>query len=381
MKITDVQACVLKGFGEWVLVKINTDGDIHGIGEAYPSHSMGRGTKEVILGMKGLLVGEEPRDVERLTQKILRTNVFSGATSGVVVTAVSGVEIALWDIAGKAAGLPVYRLLGSKFRDRVRVYADVDPRSGTGNPRQSLVAAAKMAVDSGYDAIKIDLRSVRREAGTRWNRAISTAELREMIEDVRTVREAIGPDVGLAVDLHVLADVSSAHRLAAALEPFDLMWLEDPLPPENIEAMARIAAATRTPICTGESLYTAHEFRDLIQRQAADIVSPDIPKTGGLIEARKIAYLAELYYLLLAPHNTSSPVGTIASVHACATIPNFLALEYHGLWVPYWDDIIQHDAPLVQNGAIAVPERPGLGVELNRDVVQGQLLEGESLFD
>lgn len=381
MKITDIQACVLRGFGEWVLVKIYTDEGMYGIGEAYPSHSMGRGTKQAILGMKWLLLGEDPRDVERLTQKVLRTNVFSGATSGVVVTAVSGVEIALWDIAGKVAGLPVYRLLGSKFRDRVRVYADVDPKAAAGNPREALAAAAKKAVESGYDAVKIDLRSVMKEAAIRWNRAISPVELREMIEDVQAVREAIGPDVDLAVDLHVLADASSAQRLAAALEPFDLMWLEDPVPPENVEVMARIAAATHTPICTGESLYTAHEFRDLIQQQAADIVSPDIPKTGGLIEARKIAYLAELYYLLLAPHNTSSPVGTIASVHACATIPNFLALEYHGLWVPYWDDIIQHDAPLIKNGAIAVPERPGLGVEINRDVVQGLLLAGESLFD
>src|SRR5262245_53834631 len=158
MKITDIQACVLRGFGQWVLVKIYTDEGVCGIGEAYPSHSMGRGTKEVILGMKWLLVGEDPRDVERLTQKVLRTNVFSGATSGVVVTAVSGVEIALWDIAGKEAGLPVYRLLGSKFRDRVRVYADVDPKGAVGNPREALAAAARNAVESGYDAVKIDLR-------------------------------------------------------------------------------------------------------------------------------------------------------------------------------------------------------------------------------
>lgn len=380
MKITDVRACVLHGFGEWVLVKIDTDAGIEGIGECYPSHTMGRGTKEIVHGMKWLLEGEDPRDVERLTQKVLRTNVFSGASSGVLVTAMSGVEIALWDIAGKAAGLPVYRLLGSKFRDRVRVYCDVDPREMQSD-EHPMAAAAQAAVAAGFDAVKIDLRGVIRAQGQPWNRAVSPAELREMVNTVRAAREAVGPDVELAVDMHGVCDVGGAQRLCKALEPFDLLWYEDPLPPESVDAMARVKSSTCTPICTGESLYLAHEFRDLIQKQATDIVCPDIPKAGGLIEARKIAYLADLYYMLFAPHNTSSPVGTIASAHACATIPNFLVLEYHGEWVPYWSDIIHRDGPIVRNGHIAVPDKPGLGIELNRDVVGKQLLDGETLFD
>jgi L-alanine-DL-glutamate epimerase-like enolase superfamily enzyme len=145
--------------------------------------------------------------------------------------------------------------------------------------------------------------------------------------------------------------------------------------------MAKVSRSTSTPICTGESLYTVHEFRNLIQSQAADIISPDIPKTGGLVEARKIAYLAEMYYMTMAPHNTSSALGTMGSVHACATIPNFLALEYHGMWNPEWHDVIYHDRPIIQNGAIEVPEKPGLGVELNRDCLGRLLLEGEELFD
>ncbi len=379
MKITDIRACVLKGFGEWVLVKISTDAGIDGIGECYPSHSMGRGTKEIVHGMRWLLEGEDPRDVERLTQKVLRTNVFSGASSGVLVTAMSGVEIALWDIAGKAANLPVYRLLGSKFRDQVRMYADVDPRRFAGDEHPE-AAAARAAVAAGYDALKIDLRGVIHATGKPWNRAIAPAELREMVSSVRAVRDAIGPDIDLAVDMHGVADVSGAQRLARALEPFNLMWLEDPVPPESVDAMAKVSASTATPICTGESLYLLHEFRDLLQKQAADIISPDIPKTGGLIEARKIAYLADLYYTLLAPHNTSSPIGTIASVHACATIPNFLALEDHGGWTNDWSEIIHHDGPIVRSGAIVVPERPGLGIELNRDTAGKHLLDGEELF-
>jgi galactonate dehydratase len=380
MKITDVRACVMEGFGEWILVKVYTDEGLYGVGECYPSHSMGRGTKEIVHGMKWLLEGEDPRDVERLTQKVLRTNVFSGATSGILVTAMSGVEIALWDIAGKAARLPVYRLLGSKYRDRVRVYCDVDPRPAAGEPHP-LASAASAAVREGYDALKMDLRGVIQGAGKLWSRAISPVELRQMVDQVRMVRDAIGPDVDLAVDMHGMSDISGAQRLVHAMEPFDLMWLEDPIPPENVEAMAKVTASTSTPICTGESLYTAHEFRNLIQQQAADIISPDIPKTGGLVETRKIAYLAEMYYMLLAPHNTSSPVGTIASVHVCATLPNFLVLEYHGDWRPWWSDIIHHDKPIIQGGAIAVPEAPGLGIELNRENVGRYLLDGEVLLD
>lgn len=380
MKITDIKACVLKGFGEWILVKVYTDTDIYGIGEAYPSHSMGRGTKEIIHGMKWMLEGEDPRDVERLTQKVLRTNVFSGGTSGVVVNAMSGVEIALWDIAGKAAGLPVYRLLGSKYRDRVRVYADLDPRPFADNPNP-IATAAQNAVAEGYDAVKMDLRGIIKSAGKLWNRAIPAAELREMVATVRGVREALGPDIDLAVDLHIMADIHSAKRLAKAMEPFDLLWLEDPLPPENPDAMALVRQSSSTPICTGESLYTLHEYRDLILRQAVDVVSPDIPKAGGLVEARKIAYLAELYYINMAPHNTSSAIGSIASVHACATIPNFLVLEYHGQWTPAWHDVIHHDRPIIQNGAIEVPEKAGLGIEMNRAAVSALLLDGEVLFD
>jgi L-alanine-DL-glutamate epimerase-like enolase superfamily enzyme len=380
MEITDVQACVIKGFGEWILVKVYTDSGIHGIGEAYPSHSMGRGTKEIIHGMRWLLVGEDPRDVERLTQKVLRTNVFSGGTSGIVVNAMSGVEIALWDLAGKVAGLPVYRLLGSKYRDSVRVYTDLDPKpfATESNP---WAAAARAAVDKGFDALKIDLRGVIKNTAQPWNRSISQLELQGMVERVRVVRDALGAQVDLAVDLHTMADMHSARRLARCLEPFDLLWLEDPLPPENPAAMALVTQSTSTPICTGESLYTAQEFRDLIMSQAVDIVSPDIPKTGGLVEARKIAYLADMYYINLAPHNTSSAIGSIASAHACATIPNFLALEYHGEWAPQWHDVIHHERPIIEDGAIHLTEKPGLGIDINRDAVRALLLDGEELFD
>jgi galactonate dehydratase len=296
------------------------------------------------------------------------------------VNAVSGVEIALWDIAGKAAGLPVYRLLGSKYHDRVRVYADIDPRDFANSP-SPYAASAQDAVSRGYDAVKIDLRGIISNAGKLWNRHIPAAELREMVEKVRSVREAVGPDIDVAVDLHVIADIHSAKRLAKAMEPFNLLWLEDPLPPENAEALALIRQSSSTPICTGESLYTLHEFRDLIMQQAADVISPDIPKTGGLVEARKIAYLAEMYYINLAPHNTSSAIGSMASVHACATIPNFLALEYHGEWNQEWHDVIHHDRPIIENGAIAVPEKPGLGIEINREVIGSLLLDDEKLFD
>jgi gluconate/galactonate dehydratase len=198
---------------------------------------------------------------------------------------------------------------------------------------------------------------------------------------VEAVRETVGESVDIAFDCHWRYNVSDAQRLAHALEPCGLLWLEDPVPPENIEAMRRVTQSTRTPISSGENFYLRHGFREALERNALDIVAPDYQKTGGLLEGRRIADLADTYYVAVAPHCIASPIGTIASAHVCAATPNFLALEWHGMSVPYWNDlVVGFDGPVIQNGYITVPNRPGLGVTLNEDLARQYSKEGESFF-
>jgi galactonate dehydratase len=201
------------------------------------------------------------------------------------------------------------------------------------------------------------------------------------VEKVAAVREAIGPTVDLAIDMHGRYDTHSGIRVAAALEPYGLMWLEEPVPPENVAAMREVKRATRTPICAGENLYLRWGFRDLIEQQAVDIIMPDLPKCCGLSEGRKIANMAEVYYIPLAPHNVCGPLGTIASCHVCASIPNFLVLEWHWLDRAYWDELLITEAPIIQDGHILLSERPGLGFELNEDCARRYLRPGTVCFE
>jgi L-alanine-DL-glutamate epimerase-like enolase superfamily enzyme len=374
MKITDVKTTVIKGNFEWTLVLVYTDEGITGLGEAY----WGAGVKETILHMKDMLVGQDPTDVERIYQDMYRAFLACGSTGGIAVTAISGIEIALWDIAGKVLNAPVYKLLGGKFRDKIRVYADCGS-----DPARRPEAYARKALgvrDRGYTAMKFDIDGAFPELPQRdrYNRCLSAAEVERMAGLVKAVREAVGNEVDLAIDLHWSYNTVDAIKIAHRLEECNLMWLEDPIPPENVDALAKVTAATKTPICTGENLYTKHGFREVIRKQAADILEPDIPKVGGLAETKKIADMAESYYIPVAPHNVSSPVGTIAAAHVCASIPNFLALEFHSADVPWWNDLIKTGKPIIDEGYIQVPDKPGLGVELNEEVIIKHLKKGET---
>jgi L-alanine-DL-glutamate epimerase-like enolase superfamily enzyme len=181
------------------------------------------------------------------------------------------------------------------------------------------------------------------------------------------------------MDCHWKFAVNDVLKLAWDLEPYDLLWLEDPVPPENIDAQAKVTANTRVPICTGENLYRKHGYRELIEKQAADIVAPDIPKMGGLMEARKVADMADTYYINIAPHNVSSPIGTVAAAHVCASIPNFLVIEFHAHDVPWWADLVDGEPP-IRDGYILLGEGPGHGMTLNEDVAREHLKPGTSFF-
>jgi galactonate dehydratase len=202
-----------------------------------------------------------------------------------------------------------------------------------------------------------------------------------MVRLAEMARELAGKEIDFAADVHTRLDVPSAVRLAKDLEPLHMMWLEEPVPPENVDAMREVKQSTTTPICAGENLYLRHGFRDLIESQAVDIIMPDIPKCGGLSECRKIAQMAEIYYMPFAPHNVSSPIGTMASAQVCATVPNFLALEFHWLDRDYWSTIITDKEDIIKNGFISLPDRPGIGVELDETVARQYQYPGTTWFE
>ena len=233
-----------------------------------------------------------------------------------------------------------------------------------------------------FDALKFDIDET--EAGfrnDRWNWHASNAELDWMMERVAAVRDAVGPSVDLAIDMHGRYDVASGIAVARAMEPFRLLWLEEPVPPENVAAMREVKRISPVALCAGENLYLRWGFRDLLEQQAVDYIMPDIPKCGGLSECRKIANLAELYYIPFAPHNVSSPIGTMASAHVCASVPNFLVLEFHWLHRDYWTTIITDKEDIIQNGYITLSDRPGIGLELDEAVARQYQYPGTTWFE
>ena len=371
MKITAIKTAVIVGVGPAVFVKVFTDEGLVGLGECYPS-APASAIRDTIEHMSELLIGEDPRNVDMLYEKVRRAYLFRGAQGGTVITALSGVEIALWDVTGKALGVPVYRLLGGKFRDRIRIYADC--HAGKDESPAAYAEEALRVIALGYDAIKFDVDDINNpDKLDRWNWSVTPKELDGMVKRVAAVRDAVGPEIDIAIDMHARYNVDAACKFAQAMEPLNLMWLEEPVPPENLDALKKVRESTRTPICVGENAYTRFGYREMFEKQATDIVMPDIMRMGGLSEARKVAYMADLYYIPFAPHCVSSPVGMMGACHVCASIPNFLTLEFHGMRRSHWADLIVGEGSIIQNGYVTVTDKPGLGVELNDEVARRHL--------
>lgn len=374
MKITDVGAVLLQPF-PWVLVRVRTDEGLVGLGEAY--HGAGVHRIAVDERLTRALIGQDPRDVDRLFHDMQRVMSASGYFQGAVMSAISGIEMALWDLTGQSLGTPIWQLLGGRFRDRVRLYNDC--HAGDDESPEAYARKAREVEARGFDAIKFDIDPLpsRRDA---YNRGIRNADIAHYVDVITAAREALDPDTDLAVDAHWRYAPVDVLKVARAFEALDLLWLEDPIPPENAEAMRHLTAQTRTPICTGENLYTRYGFRDLVERQGADILSPDLAKAGGLLEGRRIADLADLYYIPIAPHNICGPVGTVAVSHVCAAIPNFLALEFHHLDNEVWTGLVEGGAELITDGHLTVSEAPGLGVRLDEDAARAAAAEDLGFF-
>ena len=385
MKITNVRTAVIDGNFPWVLVRIETDKGITGLGEAY----WGAGVAEHVHRARPLLIGEDPTNIARLMFIMERSLSGEGSQAGVTVTAMSGIEIALWDLMGRAHNLPISTFFGGRFRDKIRIYADCH-EGETPDPAE-YAQRAREVVAAGFTAIKFDLDNAnpytldltdndhsRRQWVEPFNRIIGSEELTWMVSVATAVRNAVGPEIMVAMDAHWKFNVNDAIKLAQALEPLDLIWLEDPVPPVNIEAQRQVTHSTRTPILTGENLYMHQGYRELIEKQAARIISPDIPKMGGLLEFKKVADHANLYYIPMAPHNVASPIGTVAGAHVCAAISNFLVMEYHAHDVKWWHDLVEGD--VIVEGYIHLNDRPGHGCTLREDVAEAHLKRGYSYF-
>ncbi len=383
VKITDVKCMIVRGTWDWNLIKIETDSGLYGIGEAY----WGWGVKDLVVNkMKGIIVGEDPLNVDKLYTKMLMQSAGAGAIGGVTMTAVSGIEIALWDLCGRMLQTPVCNLLGGRFRDRVRFYRTMQMVDNVDDPAswRAKVDEAR-AEKAGWTAFKFQGDGVPPKADPEFKepghdpyaRNLTHKDVRRIVKGMETVREHLGLDADFAVEAHWRYDTQDVIRLARALEPLNPMWLEDPVPPDNPEVMARVTQAVNIPICTGENLYGRHGFRKLIELQACSGVHIDIPKSGGLLESKRISDFADMYSIWTACHNPASPVGTIASVHAAASMREFRIHEL-AKYIDWWQDLVIRDGPFWQNGYFTIQDKPGYGVELNPDVAKAHLAPGET---
>ncbi len=381
LKITDVKCAFIRN-GNGLFVKIYTNQGIYGCGEGVDAVA---GSYHLVQRLGRFLKDQNPLNVNRLFEQLRKGAVFGGAQAGMYVAVLSAIETALWDIAGKALNAPVYQLLGGKFRDRVRLYMDTALYQNQLPKPQDFATAAKEAVSMGFTAVKFDLDQANDpNKYDRFNWTASPAEIQRMYDQMAAAREAVGPKIDICADMHGRYDAPTGQRAAKVLEPLNLMWLEEPIPAENIDAYAEITKSTSTPICAGENHYLAYGFRPLLEKGAVDIIMPDLQKTGGLGEGQRIANLANLYYVPFAPHMVASYLGAMAAAHVCASVPNFLILEWQIYFhkEPMFKEIVKFDGPeFTKDGFIQVSDKPGIGVDINEEGMKKYAVPGMPFFE
>ena len=378
LKITDLRVATLPNIS---LVRIDTNQGISGYGETYTGSS-----KTYPLFLKSRILGQNPCDVDRLFRRIKQFGGHGRQASGV-----TSIEMALWDLAGKAYGVPVYRMLGGKFRDKIRLYADTpsvrDPAAFADRLKKRLDAGFTwLKMDVGLDLVQNTPGTVTHPLGSTQSYFSEIAhmgawELTDkgvdmMAAYVARVREAVGMEVPISADHFGHIGVNSCIRLGKALQKYNLAWLEDMVPWMYTDLLQKIADAVDTPLATGEDIYLKEPFLELCRKKAVDIIHPDLACAGGIYETKKIGDAAQELGVPMAIHCGATPVGYMAAVHCAAATENFLALEHHQIDVPWWEDLATGiDKPIVNKGFVTVPERPGLGVDLNEEVVKQHLAE------
>jgi L-alanine-DL-glutamate epimerase-like enolase superfamily enzyme len=380
LKITDLRVAVVgRAPMRCPLIRIDTNQDISGYGEVRDGAS-----ERYALILKSRLLGQNPCDVEKIFKRIKQFGHHARQGGGV-----SGVEMALWDLAGKACGVPVYQMLGGRYRDKVRLYADTPDGRVTG---------LKKRIDQGFTFLKYDcgIQSIRKVPGalsypakdTDWNGKhpftgiqLSDKGAALLGEHFAEAREVVGWEIPIASDHFGHISVNSCIKLGKAIQPYQVAWLEDMVPWEYTDMLKEIKNAIDIPLLTGEDIYLLDGFKPLIDEHAVDMVHPDLATAGGIMETKKIGDYAEQAGVAMAMHFAGTPVSFMANLHCAAATENVLALEHHSVDVDWWEDLVTGiEKPLHKDGFARVPEGPGLGIELNLDVVKEHLERGQELF-
>ena len=387
LEITDLRIAVVRSNYDYPIIRLDTNQDLYGIGEVRDA-----GHRENALQFKSMLLGQNPCNVDMIFRAMKQFGNWGREGGGV-----SGIELALWDLIGKVYGVPCYQFLGGKYRDKIRLYADTpEPEEPTPEGYARLV---RERLDLGLTFIKFDMRMPRYEGrgddligaptrfeynlGQRWRAPgtgpgtkVNDRGIARMVEVVAAVREAVGWEVSLCTDHfgHGMMTAKEVIRLGKAVEPYGLAWLEDPMPWWDIEGHKQVTDAIQVPTAAGEELYLWDGFREMIEKRAVDILHPDLLTAGGMLETKKIADYGERYGLPTALHFAGSPIAFMANLHCAAAIPSFVALEHHGLDLPFWEDLVTGlPQNYIEGGYVRVPEKPGLGVDLNYEGIEENL--------
>ncbi len=395
LKITDIRTAVVCSNYDYPIIRIDTNQGVYGIGEVRDA-----GHRENALQFKHMLLGQNPCNTDMIFRAIKQ---FGGP--GREGGGVSGIEIALCDLVGKVYGVPCWQFLGGKHRDKVRLYADTPtPAEPTPEAYVQRVLGRKAM---GLTFIKFDiihevlegapgaiigtpppepeyaLGMRGRAPGWGYGTRVTDAGIARMVEIVAAVREAVGWDTSLCIDHfgHGYMTAKEVIRLGLALEPFGLAWIEDPMPPHDVVGHKQVTDAIRVPTAAGEELYLLDGFREMIEQRAVDILHPDLLTSGGMLETKRIADYGERHGLPCALHFAGSPIAFMANLHTAAAIPSFVALEHHGLDLPFWEGLVTGlPTDYIQGGFVTVPDKPGLGIDLNLEGIRANLRSG-GLFE
>jgi galactonate dehydratase len=359
-----------------VLVQVFTDAGIHGVGEAAVAYGTGAPAAAAMVKelAEGFVLGKDPFNIEALWSAMYDHTFWAKGGGPIIFAGISAIEQALWDIKGKALDVPVYEMLGGKVRDQVRVYANGWSFRST-KPGE-FARAAERVVKDGYTAMKLyplatPIMDAQGQIRHVSQRSIDRAAENLAIARVKAVRDAVGPNIDLMLDVSAELTTDAIVRIGRKLEEQDIMFLEEPVDPSDPEALKKVSEHVHIPIAVGERIYTRYGFRRILELHAADILQPDIGNTGGIMEAKKIAAMAEVYNMRIQPHTCASPVSTAAALHLDACIPNFLIQELYPYRIPEHFQIVDHAPELdVKNGFLPISDRPGLGIELVEERVK-----------
>lgn len=368
MKITGIETYICHAYRtNWVFVKVLTNIDgLHGVGEAtleYKEHTVAQACKE----LERTLIGKDPHRIEEIWHNAYRDAYWRGGA--VLMSALSAIEMALWDIKGKDLGVPVYQLLGGKVRESIPCYAN-----GWFAPAKTpdeFAEKAKQAVAQGFKGLKWD------PFGSSYLQ-IERKQLNEAIACVGAVYDAVKDSADIIIEGHGRFDIPTAVRVGQALGDFDILWFEEPIPPQNLEGLAEVKRRVNVPISAGERLYNRWEFRSLFELKAADFIQPDVSHAGGIMELKKIAAMAEAYHIPICPHNPSGPIANAATLQLAACVPNFYLLETMSSDVP-WRKSISTEEVKFENGEMFISDKPGLGIDINIEEIKKHPFEPKEL--